>query len=275
MGSKRAKSRGDSNGRPSNSSKIISDGNLYQLLELTSDASNEQIKRAYYRQALAHHPDRHPNHPEPEKVKQRFQAIGQAYEVLSDPIKRRIYDETGRIDGQDSADSASFYQYFDALFRRVSMEELDAFEAYYRGSAEERQDVIRIYEEVGGDLNRLIDTVILGDTSQLQRYLEIIREHYQGNEQNKQQQSLKIIPDERAVKLIKRRRQRRDRSEAKEARELAALLGLRNGNSGKSSNASALIKSKNKDSFDALIAGLEAKYGETEQPKKRKTKRTA
>jgi len=64
---------------------------LYQVLELkTVSASPEEIKRAYRRLALIHHPDKNPQNRQ--QAEEKFKAISIAYETLSDPDKRRQYD---------------------------------------------------------------------------------------------------------------------------------------------------------------------------------------
>jgi hypothetical protein len=66
---------------------------LYQTLGLPrTDASAEEIKRAYRRLSLRHHPDRNPNDP---MATSRFQAVVLAYEVLGSVQKRRVYDSYG------------------------------------------------------------------------------------------------------------------------------------------------------------------------------------
>lgn len=64
----------------------------YEVLGVSRDASLEEIKRAYRKLALKYHPDRNPNDPEAEK---KFKEAAQAYEVLSDPEKRQLYDRYG------------------------------------------------------------------------------------------------------------------------------------------------------------------------------------
>jgi DnaJ-class molecular chaperone len=66
---------------------------LYKLLGLERSASQTDIKKAYQRGALKHHPDK--NNGEDEM----FKKIQQAYEVLSDDGKKRHYDMTGQIPG--------------------------------------------------------------------------------------------------------------------------------------------------------------------------------
>lgn len=63
----------------------------YTVLGVPSDSNEEEIRRAYKRLALRYHPDKNPDADAEEKFKQ----IAQAYEVLTDPEKRSIYDQQG------------------------------------------------------------------------------------------------------------------------------------------------------------------------------------
>ncbi|XP_031625601.1 uncharacterized protein LOC116342217 [Contarinia nasturtii] len=66
----------------------------YDELDISSTATPEDIKKAYKKLALIHHPDKHSNAPEDERLEQQeiFKKINTAHEVLSDPIKRATYD---------------------------------------------------------------------------------------------------------------------------------------------------------------------------------------
>jgi len=66
----------------------------YEILGVSRDASPEEIKKAYRKLALQYHPDKHP--PEKRKwAEEKFKEISEAYEVLMDPEKRRLYDTYG------------------------------------------------------------------------------------------------------------------------------------------------------------------------------------
>ena len=66
----------------------------YEILEVGKTATAEVIKKAYRKMAMKYHPDRNPGDPEAEL---HFKEAAEAYEVLSDPEKRRIYDTLPKI----------------------------------------------------------------------------------------------------------------------------------------------------------------------------------
>ncbi len=64
----------------------------YEILNVPRDADGDVIKKSYRKLAMKYHPDRNPDDKEAEA---RFKEAAEAYEVLSDPKKRQIYDAYG------------------------------------------------------------------------------------------------------------------------------------------------------------------------------------
>lgn len=64
----------------------------YKILGVSRDASQDEIKKKYRKLAAKHHPDKNPDDP---KAEDKFKEVGEAYEVLKDPEKRKLYDKVG------------------------------------------------------------------------------------------------------------------------------------------------------------------------------------
>lgn len=71
---------------------MVKETKLYDELGIKPDATQDEIKKAYRKQALKWHPDKNKNSPE---AAEKFKECSQAYEILSDPEKRNTYDAYG------------------------------------------------------------------------------------------------------------------------------------------------------------------------------------
>lgn len=85
----------------------------YEVLGVSRDASQREIKAAFRRLARQYHPDANPDDPDAEE---RFKEIAEAYEVLSDPERRRQYDLFGKGSSLFGGGGGDFGSIFDMFF---------------------------------------------------------------------------------------------------------------------------------------------------------------
>ena len=71
---------------------LMKETDYYHILALKRDTTEEEIKRAYRRLAFQYHPDQNPMD---EEAEEKFKEVSEAYTVLGDPEKRRVYDHYG------------------------------------------------------------------------------------------------------------------------------------------------------------------------------------
>jgi len=83
----------------------MADRDLYKILEVSRDASPEEIKKSYRRLAKELHPDRNPDDKEAEE---RFKDVSSAYAVVSDAEKRKLYDQFGEMGLREGFDPEAY-----------------------------------------------------------------------------------------------------------------------------------------------------------------------
>jgi DnaJ family protein C protein 9 len=153
--------------------------NLYSDVLQCNDASVSKagLRKAYYRVALQHHPDR--NTENLEEHKQKFQAISLAYQLLSNDEARADYDATKSIphesfddDDEPSKDFTAWKDYFTTIFGKVTTTQIDAFATKYKCSDEEKRDVLKQFTMRQGNLLKVLECVMLSSPRDAQRWVE-------------------------------------------------------------------------------------------------------
>ena len=80
---------------------------LYDILKIEPNADESQIRKAYLLQAMKHHPDKNPNDKQAEEM---FKKVSDAYQILSDPVKRKQYDDHGTTKQEDLVDPITIFK---------------------------------------------------------------------------------------------------------------------------------------------------------------------
>jgi molecular chaperone DnaJ len=139
----------------------------YEILGLSHHASAEDVKKAYRKCALQHHPDRNPGD---KKAEEKFKEATEAYQVLTDPKKRQLYDQYGHaglegqagFGGQGGFGAAGFGEIFE-----------DIFEDFFGGASGGRR---RQRAERGSDLETDIEISFMEAAFGAEKPLEVRRE---------------------------------------------------------------------------------------------------
>jgi molecular chaperone DnaJ len=91
----------------------------YEVLAVERTATGDEIRKAYKREALKHHPDRNPGDTAAET---KFKSVNEAYQVLSDDEKRQIYDQFGHAGlegGMGGGDASDVFAHMQDLFAEM------------------------------------------------------------------------------------------------------------------------------------------------------------
>ncbi|KAK6207101.1 hypothetical protein LQW54_007530 [Pestalotiopsis sp. IQ-011] len=253
----------------SESEDLPQGGNIdpYELLGIDREATAEQVKSAYRKQALRTHPDKvSGSNAEKEEAKEKFQQVALAYAVLSDPARRKRYDATGDTSETLSSSDFSWAEFYAEQFRdSISEDAIKKFAAQYKGSDEEKDDVLAAYEQFKGSIDKVYEVVMLSSVLEDdERFRAIIDEAIADGDVK----AFKPYTNEN--KKTKDARVRAARAEATEAEEYAKELGVHdklfNKKKGKKekkdpqADLAALIQGRQK-SRAGFFDNLETKYG--------------
>ena len=110
----------------------------YEVLGVSKTATDDELKKAYRKLAKKYHPDANPDNPKAAEAK--FKEVNEAYEVLSDSQKRKMYDQFGTVDpsqgfggGAGGPFGGGYYSYTTSGFDGIDFDLGDIFSSFFGG----------------------------------------------------------------------------------------------------------------------------------------------
>ncbi|MED6158026.1 Chaperone protein dnaJ 6 [Stylosanthes scabra] len=225
---------------------------LYQVLGVERTASQQEIKKAYYKLALRLHPDKNPGD---EEAKEKFQQLQKVISILGDEEKRALYDQTGCVDDVDLSSDAvqNLSEFFRTMYKQVTEADIEEFEANYRGSDSEKNDLIDLYKKCKGNMDRLFCSMLCSDPKfDSHRFKDILDEAIAAGELKETKAYQKWAKKVSEIKPPTSPLKRRAESSKKAETDLYAMIAQR--------------QNQRKDRFDSMFSSLASKYGGGDMP---------
>jgi len=269
--------------------------NPYEVLGVERNATADQVKSAYRKAALRHHPGAQHSYcllffakltlhadkaapQEKETAHTKFQEVAFAYAILSDERRRSRYDTTGRTEESVGIEDDDFNwtDFFRTQFKEVvSSVAINKFRDDYKGSNEEKEALLEAYIKYEGDMEGVYEDVMLSNPIEDEdRFRKMIDEAI---DEGRVEVYTAYTEENKA-----KRKKRMDaaRGEAAEAMEMAKEMGVDEqlfsntnskakrprGNKGKKNadedqaGLAALIQQRQKGRAETFLEDLEAKY---------------
>ncbi len=137
----------------------MSKRDYYEILEVSRTATQVEIKTAYRKKAMEHHPDRNPGN---KAAEEKFKELNQAYEILGDSKKRATYDQYGHESTQSGFGQGGFGGGFEDMS--------DIFEHIFRngGHGGNSAEQARHGEDIRYDLEITLEEAFSGTTKDIQ-----------------------------------------------------------------------------------------------------------
>ncbi|EZG43802.1 DnaJ domain protein [Gregarina niphandrodes] len=131
---------------------------FYAILNVLEHAPTKEITKAYRLLALKYHPDKTGGSEE------MMKRINEAYGCLKDPVKRKVYDRTGSVEGAENDVGGV-----------IDEQDILEFEQHYRGSSLEEDDVIDFVTRFEGNVTKLFDYIPLSREEELEDHKRLLK----------------------------------------------------------------------------------------------------
>lgn len=219
---------------------------LYEVLGVERSASQQEIRKAYHKLALRLHPDKNPDDKE---ANEKFQQLQKVMSILGDEEKRALYDQTGVVDDDDLAGNVvqNLQKFFRAMYKKVTVADIEEFEANYRGSDSEKKDLISLYKKYKGNMKRLFCSMLCSDPRlDSHRYKDILDEAIASGELKEFKSYKKWAKEVSETKPPTSPLKRKKKSKKSDS-DLYAIISQR--------------RTERKDRFDSMFNSLVEKFG--------------
>lgn len=243
--------------------KYFATRDVYKLMEISKDAKDKDIKKAYHKLSLLCHPDRVPESQKVEST-EKFKVLSKIYQVLTDPQRRGLYDEQGIIDDDDEGKTASWMELWQKLFKPLTEEDISNFEKDYINSDLEKRDIKMAYLGGKGCINYMMNHVPFMGVEDEPRIKEIVATMIESNEVPE----YKIFTEEPTAKRNKRHKKYaresveaqviKERIERRQQKDAEAAQEASNGNLEQMILAR---KNQRESNYNSLMDRLLEKYG--------------
>ncbi|XP_037047441.1 J domain-containing protein CG6693-like [Bradysia coprophila] len=224
---------------------------IYDLMGITKDALEKDVKKAYYRLSLQVHPDRVPDE-EKNVATEKFKVLSTINSILTDKDKKALYDERGIIDdNDDDGNLSTWLDLWRTFFKPITTEDIDNFQRDYVGSDLEKTDLKEAYLNGKGCINVMMSSIPFMGVEDEPRFQEIVKEWIAAGEVPE----YKMFTEEPKAKRT--RRHNKYRKEALQARQIKEEMDAKSA----SNSLEQQIMARQKSRGTSLIDSLMAKYG--------------
>ncbi|OII73015.1 DnaJ domain-containing protein [Cryptosporidium ubiquitum] len=152
---------------------MVKNNYLYEIIGVSPNAVAAEIKKGYRLRALALHPDKNQND---ETSKERFQELQKAYEILRNEESRKLYDETGIIEGEENKNFEDIIDYFKQFTKKISEKDIQEYKEQYRGSDDEWEDLSNFYVRFNGNCKLLLEYIPFSEPDDVDYYVCMIED---------------------------------------------------------------------------------------------------